>query len=136
MSLILHFPKTKRIIFILSQLVTLFIFSGCVDYGVFYIYIVENKLHQPVKVSFEVLQRSPETNTVDALKSKEIFKDSGLCEKKYIPQKSELPFKKIEICYKDTIKINIDFKNKDLWTFSNKEYEGQYVLIIDTTLLK
>lgn len=126
----------KRSIFISLQIAILCLISGCVDYGVFYIYIVENKLHQPIKVRFEVLRYTQETDTIVALKSKEIFKNSSLCGKKFIPQKEELPFNSIEIYYRDTVKIKMDFKNEYLWTFSNKEYEGKYVLIIDTTLLK
>jgi hypothetical protein len=126
----------KRSLFISLQIAILFLISGCVDYGVFYIYIVENKLHQPIKVIFEVPHYTQATDTIGALKSQEIFKNSSLCGKKYTPQKEELPFNTIEIYYRDTVKIKMNFKNEDLWSFSSKEYEGKYVLLIDTTLLK
>ena len=69
------------------------------------------------------------TDTIDALTSEEIFRDFGLCKKKFVPQKCELAFEKIEIYYMDAIKIKKDFKNENIWIFSGRDisFYSQFV---------
>lgn len=121
-------------VIVISLVINLALIS-CVDYGVEYKYIIDNKISLPVKVSFETHPNLQKTDTVYALTTKEIYRDFSLCEKDFVPEKWKLPFEEIDISILDSSEIMRDFKNSDLWDFSNKLYEGTYVLVIDTTLL-
>jgi hypothetical protein len=121
---------------IIISLLVNFTLTSCVDYRVEYIYIIENNISQPVKVSFETYPNIQVTDTVYALTVKEVYRDFSLCEKDFMPEKWELPFEEIDISILDSSEIMKDFKNADLWDFLNKVYEGTYVLVIDTSLLE
>jgi hypothetical protein len=129
-------PDLRKRNMLYALTLALILASGCVDYGIEAFYTVENKLHQKIIVIFETYSEHLKSDTINPHTSKEIFKTFGLCGKNTRPQKYDPPFTKIEIFYKDTIKILSDFKNPDNWSFSSKVYEGRYLLVIDTTFLK
>lgn len=106
-----------------------------VDYGVDFIYVVKNQLDQSIIVHIDTYQGSQDI-TIGASATKEIFRDSDLCGKHYIPRKGAIPFDLIYIYHDQNIKIDKDFMDGDYWDYTGIEYEGKYVLTIDASLLK
>lgn len=126
----------KRKVFFLPLFVSLFSITGCmVDYGVDFIYVVKNQLDQSIIVHIDTYQGSQDI-TIGVSATKEIFRDSDLCGKHYIPRKGAIPFDLIYIYHDQNIKIDKDFMDGDYWDYTGIEYEGKYVLTIDASLLK
>lgn len=127
----------KQSIFFLLTILTC-ILSSCKDYTYENEYIIDNKLNIAIRVVYTepYCESTIRTETIPSLTVKTISVQSARCEKNYTPQKFDvaLAFKNLDIFYNDTVKINKNFLESAMWTFSSEKYAGEYTLVFNSSL--